>query len=73
MKQTRGFKKIDSEKLKAHGKEHPNNTQQEMAEAFGCCNLATSKALKRYGIIQKKDSTILSRVTISVKRDYFEE
>ncbi|MDE6004315.1 MAG: helix-turn-helix domain-containing protein [Oscillospiraceae bacterium] len=34
----RGFKKIDPEKLKAYGKEHLDDTKQEMAEAFGCCN-----------------------------------
>ena len=46
----RGFKKIDPEKLKAYVKEHPDITQKEMAEAFGCCNQAISKALKRCGI-----------------------
>ena len=50
----RSFKKIDPEKLKAYVKEHPDETQKEMEEAFGCCNQAISKALKRYGITQKK-------------------
>lgn len=50
----RGFKKIDPEKLKAHVKEHPDDTQQEMAEVFGCCNQAISKALKRCRITRKK-------------------
>ena len=50
----RSFKKTDPEKLKAYVKEHPDETQKEMAEAFGCCNQAISKALKRCGITQKK-------------------
>ncbi len=50
----RGFKKIDPEKLKAYVKEHPDDTQQEMAKASGCCNQAISKALKRCGITLKK-------------------
>ncbi|MDE5754221.1 MAG: transposase [Oscillospiraceae bacterium] len=50
----RGFKKIDPEKLKAYVKEHPDHTQKEMAEAFGCYNQAISKALRRCGITRKK-------------------
>ena len=50
----RSFKKIDPEKLKAYVKEHPDETQKEMAEAFGCCNQAIIKALKRCGITRKK-------------------
>lgn len=50
----RGFKKIDPDKLKQYVKEHPDDTQQEMAEAFGCSNQAISKALRRYGITRKK-------------------
>lgn len=50
----RGFKKIDPEKLKAHVKEHPDDTQKEMAKVFGCCNQAISQALKRCGITRKK-------------------
>lgn len=50
----RGFKKIDPEKLKTYVAEHPDATQQEMADAFGCCNQAISKALKRCGITRKK-------------------
>ena len=53
----RGFKKIDPEKLKAYVKEHPDHTQKEMAEAFGCCNQAISKALRRCGITRKKKNT----------------
>lgn len=50
----RSFKKIDPEKLKAYVKEHPDATQQEMADEFGCCNQAISKALKRNQITRKK-------------------
>ena len=50
----RGFKKIDPEKLREYVKNHPDDTQQEMAEAFGCCNQAISKALKRNKISRKK-------------------
>jgi transposase len=50
----RTFKKIDPEKLRAYVKEHPDATQQEMADEFGCCNQAISKALKRNKITRKK-------------------
>ena len=50
----RSFKKIDPEKLKQYVKDHPDDTQEEMAVAFGCCNQAISKALKRHGITRKK-------------------
>lgn len=50
----RAFKKIDPEKLRAHLKEHPDDTQREIAETFGCCNQAVSKAMKRLGITRKK-------------------
>lgn len=50
----RTFKKIDPEKLKAYVKAHPDATQQEMADEFGCSNQAISKALKRNKITRKK-------------------
>lgn len=50
----RTYKKINPERLKAYVKEHPDATQQEMAEEFGCCNQAISKALKRNEITRKK-------------------
>ena len=50
----RGFKKIDPDKLRAYVKEHPDDTQQEIADAFGCTNQAVSKALKRLKITRKK-------------------
>lgn len=50
----RKFKKIDPEKLKEYVMQHPDDTQEEMAKEFGCCNQAISKALKRNGITRKK-------------------
>ena len=50
----RGFKKIDPEKLRTYVKEHPDDTQQEIADAFHCSNQAVSKALKRLDITRKK-------------------
>ena len=50
----RTYKKINPEKLKVYVKEHPDATEQEMAEEFGCCNQAISKALKRNKITRKK-------------------
>ena len=45
---------IEPEKLKTYVKNHPDATQQEMADEFGCCNQAISKALKRNKITRKK-------------------
>ena len=54
----RGFKKIDPEKLRAYVKEHQDATQQEIADEFGCCNQAVSKALKRLNITRKKNASL---------------
>ena len=54
----RGFKKIDPVKLRTYVKEHPDDTQQEIADAFGCCNQAVSKALKRLNITRKKNAPL---------------
>ena len=59
----RGFKKIDPQKLKTYVAEHPDATQQEMADVFGCCNQAISKALKRCGITRKKRRTVTKNKT----------
>ena len=50
----RSFKKIDPAKLRTYVKEHPDATQREIADEFGCCNQAVSKALKRLRITRKK-------------------
>ena len=47
-------KKIDPETLMAYVREHPDDTQREMADAFHCSNQAISKALKRLKITRKK-------------------
>jgi transposase len=54
----RGFKKIDPVKLRTYVKEHPDDTQQEIADAFGCCNQAVSKALKRLNVTRKKNAPL---------------
>lgn len=50
----RGFKKVDPEKLREYVKEHPDDNQKEIAEAFGCSPQAICKALKRNNITRKK-------------------
>ena len=57
----RGFKKIDPEKLRVYVKEHPDATQQEIAQEFHCCNQAISKALKRLKITRKKRAATKNR------------
>jgi len=47
-------KKLDPDKLRTYVKEHPDDTQQEIADAFGCTNQAVSKALRRLKITRKK-------------------
>lgn len=59
----RTFKKIDPEKLRIYVREHPDETQEEIAAAFGCCNQAVSKALKRLGITRKKKRFITKNRT----------
>ena len=51
---SRGPKKLPPEALRAYVQEHPDDTQQEIAEACGCCNQAVSKALRRLNITRKK-------------------
>ena len=55
----RSFKKIDPEKLKAYVAEHPDDTQQEVATVFGCCNQAISQAYRRLGITRKKRHSVI--------------
>jgi len=48
---TRGYKKIDPEKLKSYVADHPDAYQREMAEEFGCTETAIRKALKKLGSV----------------------
>ena len=57
----RGFKKIDPAKLRTYAKEHPNDAQQEIADAFGCCNQAVGKALERPNVARKKKKRAFTR------------
>lgn len=50
----RSFKKIDPQKLMEYIEEHPDAYQKEIAEIFGCTDVAISKAMKRLGITRKK-------------------
>lgn len=50
----RPFKKIAPDKLKKYIEEHPDAYLREIAEEFGCCINAVSKALKRLKITRKK-------------------
>lgn len=50
----RPAKKLPLEALAAYVAEHPDAYQREIAEAFGCSDVAVSKALKRLGITRKK-------------------
>ena len=54
----RGFKKIDPAKLRTYVKDHPDATQQEIADEFHCSNQAISKALKRLNITRKKNAPL---------------
>ena len=63
-------RKIDPEMLRVYVKEHPDDTQQEIADAFGCCNQAVSKALKRLNITRKKN-TPLQRAEFGRSRGVF--
>jgi len=48
------LKKINPDKLIEYIKEHPDVYLKEIAEEFGCCINAISKALKRLEITRKK-------------------
>lgn len=68
----RSFKKIDPEKLKKYVEEHPDDTQEEMAKEFNCCNQSISKALKRHRITRKKTVTYKEQKPEKVK-EYLEK
>ncbi len=50
----RPAKKLPREGVAAYIAEHPDAYQREIGEAFGCSDVAVSKALKRYGFTRKK-------------------
>ena len=49
------WRKIDPEKLKEYVEHHPDAYLKEMAEEFGCSEVAIFKALKRLKITRKKN------------------
>jgi len=48
-------RKIDPDRLKDYLKKHPDAFLKEMAEEFGCSDVAILKALKRLKISRKKN------------------
>ena len=69
----RSFKKIDPEKLKAYVAEHPDDTQQEVATVFGCCNQALSQAYRRLGITRKKKTLRYTEQSEEKVKEYNKE
>lgn len=61
---TRGYKKLDPEKLKAYMTTHPDAYQAEVAEVFGCTDTAVRKAFKRLGITRKKRRNVIGNKTL---------
>ena len=53
-KPNRSYKKIDPEKLSAYVKEHPDAYLREIAEEFGCTDMAVYYALGKLKITRKK-------------------
>ena len=49
------WRKIEPSKLKKYVKENPDAYLKEIAEEFGCSNVAIFKALKRLKITRKKN------------------
>jgi len=52
------WRKIDPEKLKAYVEEHPDAYLKEIAQVFGCSDVAVLKAMKRLNITRKKNHSI---------------
>ena len=65
------WRKIDPTKLKCYMKEHPDAYLREIAQAFGCSDVAVLKALRRLKITRKK--TILYKETNESFRQEFVE
>ena len=54
-KRRKTWRKIDPDRLAKHLKEHPDAYLKEIAEEFGCSEVAIFKALKRLKISRKKN------------------
>ena len=52
------FKKIDPKKLKAYIEQNPDAFLKEIAEEFGCSDVAILKALRRLKITRKKNDNL---------------
>ena len=59
----RKAKKLPPEELLAYVKEHPDAFQEEIGKAFGCSDVAVSKAFKRLGITRKKKRSAIRNKT----------
>ena len=64
-KLNRPAKKLPREEVAAYIAEHPDAYQREIGEAFGCSDVAVSKALKRYGFTRKKRHIITRNRTLN--------
>ena len=52
------WKKIDPEKLKQYNDEHPDAYLKEIAQTFGCSDVAVMKAFRRLKITRKKNHNL---------------
>ena len=52
------WRKIDPDRLKDYLSEHPDAYLREMAEEFGCSDVAVSKALRRLKVSRKKNDDL---------------
>jgi Transposase and inactivated derivatives len=52
------WRKIDPEKLKAYVEQHPDAYLKEIAQVFGCSDVAVLKAMKRLNITRKKNHSV---------------
>jgi len=55
---TEVWRKIDPTKLKGYIKEHPDAYLREIAEEFGCSDVAILKAFRRLKITRKKNYSL---------------
>ena len=57
-KRKKTWRKIEPAKLKEYVEQHPDTYLKEIAEEFGCSDVAIFKALKRLKISRKKKHSI---------------